>query len=296
MLDDARCRRILREAFPEIAIRTLGYFASGWDYEMWEVNGELLVRFPRREECGKPLLKEVRLLAELADTISAPVPRPQFFSEGCEAFQLPFFGYRKLAGSPLSKVKLSARKRTSMARQLGRFLSELHRFPPDRAAALGVPTYSTEGWDQLYSELRETCDHNVSPLLSPAERDTVEAFWESFLGDDRNARFQPVLIHGDLGLDHILVDERRATITGVIDFGDAMVGDPALDFVGFDEALRQDVLSNYGLTSDETLLDRAAWYWQVGPFYEVLYGQQIGEPEYVESGLGGVRKRVILRS
>jgi aminoglycoside 2''-phosphotransferase len=183
-----------------------------------------------------------------------------------------------------------------MARQLGRLLSELHRFPPERAAELGVPTYSTAGWAQLYSELRETCGRDVSPLLSREERTRVAVFWRSFLDDDRYVRFQPVLIHADLGLDHILVDEQRATITGVIDFGDAVVGDPALDFVGFDEALRQDVLSNYDLTIDETLLDRAAWYWQVGPFYEVLYGLQIGEPKYVESGLEGIRERVILGS
>ena len=37
----------------------------------------------------------------------------------------------------------------------------------------------------------------------------------------------PRLVHGDLGLDHIRVTEDD--VTGVIDWGDSCVGDPALD-------------------------------------------------------------------
>ena len=36
-----------------------------------------------------------------------------------------------------------------------------------------------------------------------------------------------VLIHGDLGAEHVFVDGDR--ISGVIDWGDAAIGDPALD-------------------------------------------------------------------
>jgi aminoglycoside phosphotransferase (APT) family kinase protein len=35
------------------------------------------------------------------------------------------------------------------------------------------------------------------------------------------------LIHGDLGAEHVFVDAGR--ITGVIDWGDAAIGDPAVD-------------------------------------------------------------------
>jgi aminoglycoside phosphotransferase (APT) family kinase protein len=37
-----------------------------------------------------------------------------------------------------------------------------------------------------------------------------------------------VLIHGDLGAEHVFVDADR--ITGIIDCGDAVIGDPALDY------------------------------------------------------------------
>ena len=36
-----------------------------------------------------------------------------------------------------------------------------------------------------------------------------------------------MFIHGDLGAEHVFVDDGR--ITGVIDWGDAAIGDPDLD-------------------------------------------------------------------
>ena len=38
---------------------------------------------------------------------------------------------------------------------------------------------------------------------------------------------EPTLIHGDLGAEHVFVEGGH--ITGVIDWGDAAIGDPALD-------------------------------------------------------------------
>jgi aminoglycoside phosphotransferase (APT) family kinase protein len=38
-------------------------------------------------------------------------------------------------------------------------------------------------------------------------------------------------VHGDLSPDHILFDETRGTLTGIIDFSDVVVTSPLLDFV-----------------------------------------------------------------
>jgi aminoglycoside phosphotransferase (APT) family kinase protein len=42
--------------------------------------------------------------------------------------------------------------------------------------------------------------------------------------------YEQVLIHGDLASSHILYDRMQHSITGVIDFGTAGIGDPASDF------------------------------------------------------------------
>ena len=42
----------------------------------------------------------------------------------------------------------------------------------------------------------------------------------------------PVLCHGDIAPEHILVDEAGGRVLGLIDFGDLLVGDPAIDLAG----------------------------------------------------------------
>ena len=293
VLDSKRCRRILGESVPDPEIRSVRYFDSGWDYELWEVNGELLFRFPKRPECAETLRKEARLLTKLAGRLSIAVPRPEYVSEGCEDFPLPFFGYRTLPGDPLDKVTLDEQTRELIAQQLGRFLSELHGFPAERAAELGVPSYSAEGWRAYYRQLREQVRREVLPLLARSERRAVDAFWRRFLDDERHFRFEPVLLHGDLSPEHILVDLERTAITGVIDFGDAVVGDPAGDFGGFTAAFRQAVLGAYDLPVDDSLLDRAADYWKISPFHEVLHGLNIDDQKHIDNGLAHVRLEVV---
>ena len=138
------------ESVPDLDVRSVRYFDSGWDYELWEVNDDLWFRFPKRPECSETLLKETRLLAELAARLPIAVPRPEYVSEGCEAFPLPFFGYRTLPGDPLDKVTLDEQTREAIAQQLGRFLTELHGFPAERAAEL-IPNASLD--------LYEDCGH-----------------------------------------------------------------------------------------------------------------------------------------
>jgi aminoglycoside 2''-phosphotransferase len=294
MLDKERCRRIIAEAFPEVEARSVRYFAAGWDCELWEVNEEILFRFPLRPECAEPLRMEARLLAALAEGLSVAVPRPEYVSDGCAAFPLPFFGYRKLAGVPLAEAKLSADASAAVAGELGRFLTELHSFPAARAAELGVPAYSTEAWRDHYVRFYAKIRSRVLPLLQPDEAQAVESFWRSLLGDVGFFRFDPVLIHRDLGDAHILVHKDR--LVGVIDFGDACVGDPALDFAGREGALRTRMLATYRRSREESdrLSPRADLYSRISPFHAVLFGLDIvGDEGLVQRGIEAIRARIV---
>jgi len=291
ILDEERCRRAISEAFPALELLSVRYFNAGWDYELWEINGDLLFRFPFREDCAAPLLTEARLLQELAPYLSVPVPRPEYVSHGVESLSQPFFGYRKLDGISLNETSIGGDALAAIGRQIGAFLRELHSFSAERAADLGVPLYKTDTWREFYRDFRARCDERVSPLLAAAEREQVADFWAVFLEDDRNFRFTPALVHADLGPEHILVDPGRAELRAVIDFGDARVGDPAIDIVGL-LRIQNAVLEGYGELADETFVQRAKVYWQIGPFHEVLYGLDINRREHIDAGLAGVRSRV----
>ncbi len=290
MLDEERFRAIVAACAPKLQLTSARRFAEGWDFELWEANGELLFRFPKRPECAEALVVEARLLRDLAPALDTPIPAPVHVSDGVDAFAMPFFSYRRLSGDPLRKADDAG---GDIAAETGAFLSELHRFPAQRATELGVRTFTANSWRDEYNAFRDRTDNEVTRLLSPDERQIVATFWDGFLGDDRNFQFRPALIHTDLGLEHLLVNSERSHLLGVIDFGDARVGDPALDFVVFNGAFGDAVLAAYDGEVDETFVYRSRAYLQIGPFHEVIYGQETDQPEFVASGLEGVRARIV---
>jgi thiamine kinase-like enzyme len=76
--------------------------------------------------------------------------------------------------------------------------------------------------------------------------------------------FEPKLIHGDLCPPNILVE--NDVITGIIDWSDSGVLDPAIDigymFMYYGPAFTEKVLDAYG---DRSLLPRAALYSMIIP-------------------------------
>ena len=96
--------------------------------------------------------------------------------------------------------------------------------------------------------------------------------------------FEPALVHADLGPEHLLVRDGR--LVGVIDWGDARVGDPALDYSW---------LLNVpfaGWDVDPDLRRRARFYHRLGPWFEAHYGLFTEQPAHVERGLAGIRARL----
>jgi aminoglycoside 2''-phosphotransferase len=121
---------------------------------------------------------------------------------------------------------------------------------------------------------------------------SVERLWENFLDDRAIFTFQPVLIHSDLGYEHIFCDPLRGLLTGVIDWGDATIGDPALDFVGLHHGRGQEfterVLAPYQCTIDAAFWRRMGFYLRYGPFSELLYGAYSGSEKFIAQGIEGL--------
>jgi len=290
MLDEVRCRQALSEAFPGLDLRSVRYFNAGWDCELWEINNDLLFRFPLRQECAGPLSVEARLLPELALHVSLAMPAPLYYSDGVAAFPLPFFAYRKLPGVGMHLAELTSGQLANVAQQLANFLSELHTFPAERAAALGVNAKTSAEWRERFVRLRARVQIEVSSLLAADEADRLEAFWQRFLARHDYFVFAPALIHGDLAPEHVLIDA-NGSVSGIMDFGDARVGDPALDFAGFDASLRGLVASRYRRAPDPTLNERAEIYRTIiSPLNYLLFGQERRERSLIDEGLQRLRQ------
>jgi aminoglycoside phosphotransferase (APT) family kinase protein len=267
---------------------------EGWDSSVFEVNREWIVRVPRRDEVRGWMRKEVALLGVLAPAL--PVPAPCF--EAVEdAGPISFVAYRKLDGDPLDSKACRGAQGGVLAAQLGAFLTALHAFPRASAIRAGIAYADASGWLEQQRRLAERCEHEVMPLLDRDEWRRAQAVFDDFFSSrDGLLDLDLVLVHGDLGPAHIL--RRGSAVSGVIDWSDACLGDPALDLAwlvyGTSSRFAEALLDAYaGDTESHALLRaRALFYHRLGPWHEVLYGLESERPELVASGLAGIRQRL----
>ncbi len=136
---------------------------------------------------GEGVEREAALLTAIAPRLPLPVPVPVAVEAGCVI-------QPRVAGTPLLALPRAARR--AFVPQLVAFADALHALDP----GVEIPQESATLEDWL-AEAQVT----ATPPPAPAR----------------------VLIHGDLGAEHIFVKAGR--ITGVIDWGDAVTGDPGLD-------------------------------------------------------------------
>lgn len=235
---------------------------EGWDSHAW-IDGPWIHRSPRRPEVRPRLLAEATLLPWLAPQLPLPVPTPELTDDGVRHLLLP--------GTPLEDGG------TATGRELGAFLKALHAVDPVEAVAHGALDAETATAAKT-AELAEFRTQIV-PLL-PTD---VQAAANELL--DRVANVRTSLIHCDLGPDHILMTDGR--ITGIIDWTDAIIGDPALDLCwplnGAPAAVLAGVIAVYEPTPD--LVERSHDWARLSPWYGVHRGLLLDLPADVRTGL-----------
>jgi Ser/Thr protein kinase RdoA (MazF antagonist) len=101
--------------------------------------------------------------------------------------------------------------------------------------ACGPVTRLGAGWDhEPWAELRTelaAAAGRIGPLLDPDLRSRAEPYLAGLVTEpDQDGRRR--FIHNDICPDHLIVDPGTGRLTGLIDFTDAMVGEPVLDFAG----------------------------------------------------------------
>jgi aminoglycoside phosphotransferase (APT) family kinase protein len=94
---------------------------------------------------------------------------------------------------------------------------------------LGVPLFDGAHLREDRARHYEAVIRRTFPLLSCEARTHVERIYEGYLNDPECFDFQPVLVHTDLAVN-TLIDLQTRRLCGLIDFGDAAVSSPTLDF------------------------------------------------------------------
>jgi aminoglycoside 2''-phosphotransferase len=189
------------------------------------------------------------------------VPRPRFHHLPDAP---PFSLHSRIPGEELVREAWDAlpdAAQSDAAREIADFLATLHSLPLDAALSCGVPV------SDHAAEAKRVLDGfraDLRPLLPADAVARVEGAVTSYLSGGARWAYRPAVLHGDFGPDHVMHDAESGRITGVIDFGDLAIGDPARDFIYVHEDLGGDVLARilplYRLESPAAILPRVRFH------------------------------------
>ncbi len=251
-------RAVVRASFSSIDVARMALLGSGWDFDAFVADGWVF-RFPRRAECEALIERERTVLALVRPALPAgvAVPAVELVCPPTQGFPYRCAGHRFIDGEPADVVQPSLHPR--LAADLASALGAVHGIPLDSAREVGLvevdqPHAARADW--LERGLRHAAELRGSdPVVDRAVR------WLAEEPDPLRRLEAPArVIHNDLSPEHLVADRATGALVGILDWTDAVLGDPARDFVPLVAfggwPLAEAVLARYPLPADPGFRDR----------------------------------------
>ncbi len=264
------------QLFPEF--RNFDEINIGWQNYIVQADNKIIFRFPRNSGALESLHIEVDLLDVISKSLPRNIQVPHYIH--CDYGDRPFGCYNIVAGKTFSYnefIKLSHKEKVDYLKKVRSFLEILNSIEPP--AGIIKPFDSYNYYNKLYSEIINKCYYLFDNKL---RRDT-DILFKTYL-EENNNNYTPLIVHGDLKLNHILINENNI---GIIDFGDLKLFDSMYDYTwiyGIDRTL----LSDFKFNKDE--INRVKFYSQVVPYYQILHGVKNNNGEKIRSGFKMIYK------
>ena len=291
-VDVARAASLIARAAPALAGQPVTALAEGWDNTVFRVGGDWVFRFPRREMALPGFRRELAVLPRIAARLPLPVPVPEVVGDDDAADPWPFTGARLLPGRELAEAGLSDADRAGVAAEVGAFLRALHGCP---VGGLELPVDPmARGWPA--ARMAHTREH-LAALTAAGVRADDPAVEELLAAGERlpAPAGEPVLVHGDLHVRHVVVgNDGRAS--GVLDWGDVCLADPAVDlslaYAAFGGPARDALLAAYGEVDAERELRARCLAVRLSALL-AEYAAAEGRAALLTESLAGLRRAVL---
>jgi aminoglycoside 2''-phosphotransferase len=273
--------------YPDFTITSVASHPEGQYNDVFEINSEWIFRFPKFSAGAEQMALEIILLKAIAPYLSLPIPRPEMNHVETAVPERTFCGYRKLAGQPFWPRTYRSlpddAARMGIARQLGRFLHDLHQLPIREMVQAPLPLCDTVAeWTDIYNRIQT----QLFPLMRLEACKTVAVHFEDYLYQPAHHEYTPCLRHGDFGSSNLLFEPQKQIISGILDFSFTTLGDPAVDFAGLlmygEEFVREMTAVHPQLPA---LWPRIHFYKGSFALLEALYGIEHGDQEALQAGL-----------
>ncbi|MCT2090008.1 phosphotransferase [Micrococcus terreus] len=203
--------------------------------------GHWRVRSPRNQEAAMRLETELQVLSGFTPRVRAGLPfRVPSVAGAVRLEGLRTFVYHDLPGRELDLEELTGLGEHIVA-DIGRVIAAIHALPAAVVENADLPSYTAEQFRQR--RLNELDQAATTGRIPPV----LLRRWENALEEKELWDFTPVVVHGDLHEDNLLV--HRGRLVAVTGWTDLHVGDPADDFAWLASAGDQDfaesVLAEY---------------------------------------------------
>ena len=302
LTDIARAEQLIGRSFPELRGQPVRPLAEGWDNSVFIVGEELAFRFPRRAMALPGVRREIAVLPVIAPMLPLPIPTPTYVGVDDDLEDpWPFFGALLVPGTELALSALPEGARAPGAEAAGAFLRRLHA-PATLAraqSAIGEPL-PHDPMHRAWPRSRMTDTRSLLETLANNGAWTADARVDHLLevAVELDApKSESALVHGDLHIRHLLIDTGGSPVraTGVIDWGDVCIGDPAVDlsigFAAFEGEARQAFLDSYGGIDTEQELRARALAIRLSATL-ATYALATGQQELATESLKGLRRAV----
>lgn len=244
------------------------------------------IRSPQHQEAAMRLETELQVLRGFSTSIRAELPfRVPSVAGVVRREEMRTFVYNHLPGASLNLTELAARPER-LIDDVGRTIAAIHDLDEAVVDNADLPRYTAERFRQRrLNELDQAATTGQIPSV-------LLRRWEHALEEKDLWQFTPVVTHGDLHEDSLLIDDER--VVAVTGWTDLHIGDPADDFAWLtassDAKFTDTVLDAYGRhrrgETDEHLMRRAALAAEFALAQWLVRGHSTGNQEMVEEALG----------
>jgi aminoglycoside phosphotransferase (APT) family kinase protein len=222
IIDEVLVKALVADQFPQWAhLPVAAVVEQGWDNRTYRLGDGMGVRLPSHSAYAAQIQKERSWLPFLQGQLTLAIPKPM-------ALGIPGRGYpwnwsinQWIEGR--RALSHGLQYSGAFARASAKFLNELQMIPTGGGPAAGEHSFHRGGHfgnydSQTRDALEKLGNRFNAPVLLNAWSEALGSRWQR----------EPVWVHGDFSAGNLIVDDGGALV-GVIDFGQACVGDPACD-------------------------------------------------------------------
>jgi aminoglycoside phosphotransferase (APT) family kinase protein len=259
------------------------------------IGSDRVVCLPRTEAAAARLPERAAVLRALAGLdLGFHTPEPLFEGGAYGTDELPFLVLSRILGEPLEADVLDdSQVAEAVAAQYATLLAGLAGAGADEAVRAALPQAPEDRWRQFAAGVRA----ELFVLMSDSGRQRAE---RELAALDSLPHLTGAVVHGDLGAENVLWERTDGLprLSGVVDWDEVTLGDPAEDLAAVGASYGQDLLvrvlalgdwSNNGLASRIATIRSTFALQQALSAHRDGDGDGDGDEEELAEGLAGYR-------